>query len=283
MDKRFRNLIIILSGIILLISIGYSNGGRTSVTIVENITSRIIIPIQSFLFDVSYTTSERFNDILEVWENKEKIKILEKENNLLNEKVIKLSLEKSEFNELNKLKNNLNYIEKNDFENYVTCNVISKDMGNWFEVFSINAGIKQGVKKYSIVVSENGLVGKVYEVGNNFSKVISIINNRSNISFKTNNIINNNYQGFISTSENGLLKGNIFDPNAEISLGTNIITTGQGIYPEGILIGEIVKIKDDKDEFLKEVFIKPFADFRSINMVTVITIDSEKNEWIYEN
>jgi rod shape-determining protein MreC len=283
MDKRFRNLIIILSGIILLISIGYSNGGRTSVTIVENIASRIIIPIQSFLFDVSYTTSERINDISEVWENKERIKILEKENNLLNEKVVKLSLEKSEFDELNKLKSNLNYIEKNDFENYVTCNVISKDMGNWFEVFSINAGIEQGVKKYSIVVSENGLVGKVYETGNNFSKVISIINNKSNISFKTNNIININYQGFINTAEDGLLKGNLFDPNANISLGTNVITTGQGIYPEGILIGEIVKIKDDKDEFLKEVFIKPFADFRSINMVTVITIDSEKNEWIYEN
>jgi rod shape-determining protein MreC len=283
MDKRFRNLIIILSGIILLISIGYSNGGRTSVTIVENIASRIIIPIQSFLFDVSYTTSERINDISEVWENKERIKILEKENNLLNEKVVKLSLEKSEFDELNKLKSNLNYIEKNDFENYVTCNVISKDMGNWFEVFSINAGIEQGVKKYSIVVSENGLVGKVYETGNNFSKVISIINNKSNISFKTNNIININYQGFINTAEDGLLKGNLFDPNANISLGTNVITTGQGIYPEGILIGEIVKIEDDKDEFLKEVFIKPFVDFRNINMVTVITINSEKNEWIYEN
>ncbi len=239
MDRRFKNFIIILSGIILLVSIGYSNGGRTSVTIVENITSTVIVPVQSFLFQLSIDTSEKINDVSQIWENKEKIRILEKENNLLNQEIVKLTLNKLELEELNNLKSNLNYIEKNDFENFISCNVISKDMGNWFEVFSINAGSNQGVKKYSVVLAGDGLVGKVYEVGNNFSKVISIIDNRSSISFQTLDI-NNKYQGFINSSENGLLKGNIFDPNAKIAIGTDIITTGQGIYPEGILIGKIV-------------------------------------------
>ncbi|MEA1974755.1 MAG: rod shape-determining protein MreC, partial [Bacillota bacterium] len=102
------------------------------------------------------------------------------------------------------------------------------------------------------------------------------------ISFQTLDI-NNKYQGFINSSENGLLNGNIFDPNAKIAIGTDIITTGQGIYPEGILIGKIVEINDNEDEFLKEILVKPYIDFRNINKVTVITIDSEKSEWIYEN
>lgn len=282
MDRRFKNFIIILSGIILLVSIGYSNGGRASITIVENITARVIVPIQSFLFQVSIDTSEKINDVSQIWENKEKIRILEEENNLLNQEIVKLTLSKLELKELNDLKSNLNYIEKNDFENSISCNVISKDMGNWFEVFSINAGSNQGVEKYSVVLAGDGLVGKVYEVGNNFSKVISIIDNRSSISFQTLDI-NNKYQGFINSSENGLLNGNIFDPNAKIAIGTDIITTGQGIYPEGILIGKIVEINDNEDEFLKEILVKPYIDFRNINKVTVITIDSEKSEWIYEN
>ncbi|MEA1975184.1 MAG: hypothetical protein U9N10_06445, partial [Bacillota bacterium] len=99
MDRRFKNFIIILSGIILLVSIGYSNGGRASITIVENITARVIVPIQSFLFQVSIDTSEKINDVSQIWENKEKIRILEEENNLLNQEIVKLTLSKLELKE----------------------------------------------------------------------------------------------------------------------------------------------------------------------------------------
>jgi len=282
MDKRLRNLIIILSGIILLVSIGYSNGGRTSVTIVENLSSNVIVPIQKILFNISYSTSKKINDISEVFDNKEKLELLKEENEKLNSELIKLSLTNSELLELSSLKKNLNYLSTNDFENYVTCNVISKDMGNWFDVFSINAGLKQGVKKYSVVISSEGLVGRIYEVGNNYSKVVSIIDNRSNISFET---VSSNfkYQGFIHSAENGLLFGNLFDPNVTIEIGEKIMTTGQGIYPEGIIIGEIIDVNENKNEFLKEITVKPSVNFRNINTVTVITIDAEKSEWINEN
>jgi len=282
MDKRLRNLIIILSGIILLLSIGYSNGGRTSITIIENLSSYVIIPVQKILFNVSDSTSKKINGISGIFDTKKKVEFLSEENKRLNSELIKLSLTNSEFLELSSLKDNLNYITENQFENYVTCNVVSKDMGNWFDVFSINAGTQQGVEKYSVVISSEGLIGKVYEVGNNYSKVISLIDNRSNISFETISI-NSKYQGFIRSSENGLLFGNLFDPNATTKIGEKIITTGQGIYPKGILIGEIIDISDNKDEFLKEITVKPSVDFKNINIVTVITMDKEKSEWINEN
>jgi cell shape-determining protein MreC len=127
MDRRFKNFIIILSGIILLVSIGYSNGGRTSVTIVENITSTVIVPVQSFLFQLSIDTSEKINDVSQIWENKEKIRILEKENNLLNQEIVKLTLNKLELEELNNLvetaKQYNSYIELNwvDYEEDLRC------------------------------------------------------------------------------------------------------------------------------------------------------------------
>ncbi len=282
MDKRLRNLIIILSGIVLLVSIGYSNGGRVSISIIENLSSNIIIPVQKILFDVSDSTSKKIKGISEIFNTKKKIEFLKEENKRLNSELIKLSLTNSELLELSSLKENLNYLSENQFENYVTCNVVSKDMGNWFDVFSINAGTQQGVKKYSVVISSEGLIGKVYEVGNNYSKVISLIDNRSNISFETISV-NSKYQGFIRSSENGLLFGNLFDPNATTKIGEKIITTGQGIYPKGILIGKIIDISDDKNEFLKEITVKPSVDFKNINVVTVITMDKEKSEWINEN
>jgi len=282
MESRFRNLIIIVSVLALLLSIGYSNGGRTSVTIVENLFSYIIVPTQDVLTSISNDVTERVNDITKVFEYREKLKALEEENKVLKEENIALTLDQVQIKQLEKLKTNLNFIKQNKFEDYVTAKVVSKDSGNWFNMFTINAGLKQGVKKYSVVVANNALVGRVYEVGDNYSKVITIVDNKSKISFEVLSL-DKQYQGYIESTQDGLLTGRIFEPNAELSNGMKIITTGQGIYPEGVLVGEVISINNDEDEFLQRVTIEPEVDFRYLKYVTVITIDQEQSEWINES
>jgi rod shape-determining protein MreC len=282
MESRFRNLIIIVSVLALLLSIGYSNGGRTSVTIVENLFSYVVVPTQDVLTSFSNSVTERVNDISRVFEYREEIKVLEAENEALKEENIALTLDQVQIKQLEDLKSNLNFIKQNRFENYVTAKVVSKDSSNWFNMFTINAGKAHGVEKYSVVVANNGLVGRVYEVGDNYSKVITIVDNKSKISFEVLSL-ENQYQGYIESTHDGLLTGRIFEPNAELENEMKIITTGQGIYPEGVLVGEIISIDDDADEFLQKVTIEPEVDFRYLKYVTVITIDQEQSEWINEN
>jgi len=282
MESRFRNLIIIVSVLVLLLSIGYSNGGRTSVTIVENLFSYVVIPTQDVLTSVSNNVTEKISDISRVFKYREEIKTLEKKNKILKEENISLTLYKVQIDQLETLKKNLNYINRNDFNDYVTAKVVSKDSSNWFNMFTINAGLNQGVKKYSIVVADNGLVGKVYEIGDNYSKVITIVDNKSKISFEILSL-DQKYQGYIESTHDGLLTGRIFEPNANLKDGMTIITTGQGIYPEGLLIGKIISVIEDEDAFLKRVTIEPEVDFRYLKYVTVITIDQEQSEWINEN
>jgi rod shape-determining protein MreC len=282
MESRFRNLIIIVSVLALLLSIGYSNGGRASVTVVENLFSYVVVPTQDVLTTISNNVTERINDISRVFEYREELKALEEENKILKEENIALTLSQVQIKQLEELKTNLNFINKNKFENYVTAKVVSKDSGNWFNMFTINAGLEQGVKKYSVVMANNGLVGRVYEVGDNYSKVITIVDNKSKISFEVLSM-DNQYQGYIESTHDGLLTGRIFEPNADLSTGMKIITTGQGIYPEGVLVGEIVSIDNDENEFLPKITIQPEIDFRYLKYVTVITIDQEQSEWINEN
>lgn len=282
MESRFRNLIIIVSALVLLLSIGYSNGGRTSVTIVENLFSYVIIPTQEVLTSVSNNVTERVDDVSRVFEYREEIKALENENKVLKEENILLTLEKVQIDQLEDLKKNLHYIERKNFKDYITAKVVSKDSSNWFNMFTINAGSNQGLEKYSVVVANNGLVGKVYEVGENYSKVITIVDNKSKISFEVLSL-DKNYQGYIESTRDGLLTGSIFEPNADLKEGMTAITTGQGIYPEGLLIGEITSVIEDEDKFLQSVTIKPEVDFRYLKYVTVITIEQEQSEWINED
>jgi rod shape-determining protein MreC len=282
MESRFRNIIVIVSVLVLLLSIGYSNGGRTSVTIVENIFSYVIIPTQDVLTSVSNSVTERINDVSRVFKYREEIRALEIENKVLKEENISLTLEEVQIEQFEALKKNLNYLERNNFNDYVTAKVVSKDSGNWFNMFTINAGLNQGLKKYSVVVANNGLVGKIYEVGDNYSKVITIVDNKSKISFEVLSL-DQKYQGYIESTHDGLLTGRIFEPNANLKKGMTVITTGQGIYPEGLLIGKITTVIKDEDEFLQRVTIEPEVDFRYLKYVTVMTIDQEQSEWINED
>lgn len=66
----------------------------------------------------------------------------------------------------------------------ILVSVVGKNDGNWYESFVIGVGKNLGVKKESIVMNGSGLVGIVYEVFNNYSKVILLLDFKVFVSFK---------------------------------------------------------------------------------------------------
>ena len=66
----------------------------------------------------------------------------------------------------------------------ISSSVVGKNDGNWYTTFVIGVGKDDGVKKDSVVVNGDGLVGIVYEVSKNYSKAISILDTKSSVSFK---------------------------------------------------------------------------------------------------
>ena len=72
------------------------------------------------------------------------------------------------------------------WDNYETLDpvfarVVARDPGLWFDVFTINAGTSAGVEVNMAVVTGDGLVGRVYEAGLNYAKVMTIIDTRSSV------------------------------------------------------------------------------------------------------
>ena len=73
---------------------------------------------------------------------------------------------------------------KDEYSNYPTiaARIIAKDSGNWFNVFTINKGSKDGIQEDMNVIADGGLVGIVTSVGSNWATVRSIIDDYSNVS-----------------------------------------------------------------------------------------------------
>ena len=112
-------------------------------------------------------------------------------------------------------------------------------------------------------------MGRVYDVGGNWSKVVSIIDSNSSVSFQV--LRNKSYQGIISGSITNELKGYLFDPNAEVVMGDKLITSGLGMYPKGIMIGEVIEVSKSSDQLLKTVTVEPAVNFQRLNKVLVIS------------
>jgi len=193
---------------------------------------------------------------------------LQSENEKLKQELINMKLTNNELTELKSLSKALNYKGISGSSDIVSGDVISMDGTNWMNIFTIDVGTESGIKTGDVVYCGDGLVGRVQSCGKNWSKVVSIIDENSKVSFK----VSGNLQliGVVEGSSDGTLSGFMLDSKAKVAEGDRIITSGMGIYPAGIEIGKVTKVKYDSDEQLEKVNIKPSVSFATLQKVSVI-------------
>lgn len=201
---------------------------------------------------------------------------LEEENAELRKELIEKSLSKHELVELRNLVEAMNYIDPSVNYTHVTAKVVAMDGSNWYRIFSINAGSNQGVKKDAVVINGDGLIGRILDVGPDYAKVISVVDENNDVSFQVFRDLN--LLGLLSGDGKGKITGYLLDESASVTEGDMLVTSGMEIYPQGIPIGKISRITWDSDALLQTVEIEPAVDFTNIQMVTVIIMGTSYRE-----
>ncbi len=214
----------------------------------------------------------------DVTQNFETLEEFRNENKALQEKVDALTvtnnrLQQEKF-ELERLRELYALDQKYGQYEKIGARVISSDSGNWFSNFVIDKGTKDGLAVDMNVMAGTGLVGIITEVGPNWARVRSIIDDTSNVSALA-----------LSTSDKCIVSGDLtlmkdgkirFSqlPNneTEIAVGEQIVTSHiSSKYLPGILIGYVSEIKVDSNNLTRSGYITPAVDFQHIQEVLVIT------------
>jgi rod shape-determining protein MreC len=268
-DKNRIPIILTVIVILLIMVIGFSSRQRDQLLLFERGIGNVFMPVQRVITQGMSRVEESFVTLIRLSEIKAKNEQLTTENNELNQQLIELQLLQEELNELQSLRRTLNSIERSGDFFPVTANVIAKNPGNWFEMFTIDTGTQKGLQKDSVVIGSGGLVGRVYETGGHWAKVIAIIDNSSSVSFQI--LRDGSMQGIVSGSVTHELSGYLFDPDAEVVVGDQLITSGIGLYPRGILIGVVTSVDRTPDLLLKQVEVEPAVNFKSLDKVLVIS------------
>jgi rod shape-determining protein MreC len=260
-----------------LIIFSFRFGGKLSP--VKEAVGTVITPMQAGINSVGTYLSDKLDtfksihDLLEENEQlKEQVSILSYENKLLLQ-------DKYELDGLREL-----YALDQKYLDYpkVAAHVISKDPNNWYNVFTIDKGSRDGIQKDMNVLAGNGLAGIITEVHYNYSVVRSIIDDNSNVTgmfLKTSDTCN--VEGDLQLMDQGKIRVNLISKDAQIQDGDEIVTAHiSPNFLQGILIGYVSDIQLDASNMTKTAYLTPVVDFERLEEVLIIT---ELKEPLIEN
>lgn len=231
----------------------------------------VIVPLQEGISKAGSWLSTRSEELVQ-------IRFLLQENEDLKAQVDELTMENIRLQQDRYELTNLRelYALDSQYDEYdkIGARIIARDSGNWFHSFVINKGAEDGLKIDMNVMAGSGLVGRIVDVGPNWAKVMSIIDDSSNTSGMV-----------LSTSENLVVCGDLelyadgvirfeklIDSADRVVEGDKIVTSNiSDKYLPGILIGYISTINMDSNNLTKSGLITPAVDFEHLEEVLIIT------------
>jgi len=237
--------------------------------------TQVLVPVQRVLAETGVTTNRFFQAIGELDQLRADNVRLQVENNTLtleNARLAEAAIAAQQGAKLAAAQRALPY-------RTITAPVIARDPSGVLKTIVIGAGTDQGLRVDQIVLSEQGVVGRVSETGSNYAKVILVTDSSSSVS------------ALVQTSRaSGIVRGQYGDTlvmewilqSDPVKRGDVIVTAGLGLgnelrslYPKGLVIGTVVDVTKAEVSAYQRAVVAPAVDLRKLENVIVI-VDGAK-------
>lgn len=245
----------------------------------KTIAGYVFVPMQQGINDTGAWIFDQAND----WRT---LSDVLEENDKLKAQVAELQMQLTNSNldqfELENLRELLALDEKYPTYEKVAASVIAKGGDNWFSTFTINRGSENGIEVGMNVIAGSGLVGIVTDVGPNYAKVRSIIDDSTNVSAMIATTGDNfNVSGNLQSMNESMVINfsSLKDEDDQVKVGDPVVTSYvSDQYQQGILIGYVASIEKNSNNLTKTGTITPVVDFEHLEDVLVITKLKETGE-----
>lgn len=160
---------------------------------------------------------------------------------------------------------------------FTDASVIAREAGNYSIVLTLNKGSAHGVKRRMPVLTGDGLLGYVSELGLDWCRVTTIIEPSSSVGVYTDRggqlgLL----EGDSALKSEGLCRMSYIGAEGNVGIGDKVYTAGgkDSLYPSGLLIGKVSSV--DIDEVTGEMVatITPAIDFSSLEDVRQVMLIS---------
>ncbi len=264
-DNFLRTTIITVVLIILSLSLIYFDTTRKTFSDTKVTIRDLILTIASTIASPALIIEEGLYSIREINNLYDELKDYKEEQSLSSDIFQELSVlrQKVEIYE-----NDLNFIKDNEFKS-ITVEIFADTSNRYFSSILLKAGKSSGVSENNTIVSSQGLVGRVTEIGNKVSRglLLSDISSRVPVSISSSEI-----QGILIGQNLNRPKINYIKNLNDIKVGDLVVTSGKGgIFPSNLVVGSVA-VLDKKNQHIEvDLIVNP----KSLSRVRIINYQIE--------
>lgn len=152
---------------------------------------------------------------------------------------------------------------------------VSSDAGGgaYTVEMTLNKGTASGVSEGMPVVTVEGLVGIVTEVGYNFCRVRTVLHTDSCVgAITTRGHVTGLCEGDFTSLHAGQTVLRYMEAEADVAEDDIVVTSGKGsVYPYGIPIGRVQSVSSNAFSRTTEAVVQPFVDMTDLRQVIILT------------
>lgn len=272
MPQFFSNkrLILLLVGMIFLVAlISFSLKDRNHASMPEQLIKDVVGLGQSFFSKPTQYVTGIFNNaesLLNTYDENKRLKARLEDYASLQANVNELEIENKELRSIIDKKESLRAF------NPIQSTVIARNPDQWEEKIIIDKGEIHGIEKNMAVMTSQGLIGKVI-LTTPYTSTVELLstqnpNYRVSAAIVGQEEIFGLIEGYDEKRKELILKRIASD--FDVKKGQKVTTSGLGgIFPKGILIGEVTEVTTDDYGLTKLAYVKPAANFSILDHVII--------------
>lgn len=236
---------------------------------IEKTVSTIFTPLQMAFLGV-------YNAGSNTWDSYISLVGLKKENEIQQKRVLTLIEENNRLKEVEnenlRLREILAFKEVLTFDT-VGAKILAFNLSGWTKTIKLNKGAKDGIVEDMPVISPMGVIGRIISTTAGSSTALLITDPRSNIDVI---IQRTRVRGIAEGNGKNALTLKYIRDLDDVKTGDKVITAGySGIFPAGLIVGEITKTEKSGDNFFKKIEIKPNAALKKLEEVLIAPITNK--------
>ena len=245
MRKLWKNrpMWIALVAVILLIVLAAFSASSRNVG--DGLFRTALSPVAGFLHTAQEKVGGFFVRVFTPSEIQEENEQLRKTGFLQEQKLALLDETEKENARLTEL---LNYVETNPNLRFVTASVIGRDSNPYVDPITLNAGSRNGVTEKMAVITPDGVVGRVSEVGPNWCRVRTMCDEKMRVSVMVQRTRDEGMLGGLWVQDGEIVGSTLYylPGKADIRVGDTIRTSGiGGFFPKGLYVGTVVSVNEE--------------------------------------
>ena len=249
------------------------------ISVAENLVGTILSPIERAFSSSTMFVRDHVNGVRDYFYMTEDLAKTKQE--LTNVKLQLMEYEQAA-RENDQLKGLLGSKDRYGQFNPVYARITSRNPGVWFDSFTLNVGTNHGVEANHAVINGDGLVGRVFEVGANYCKVMTIINEDSAVGCLVERTREDCMMYGRISRESETIEcqvGRLMQVNA-VMTGDLLITSGTDeVYPKGLPVAQVTQVSRQQSTLADRfVYARPVVDFLRIEYVLVLRVQPERDD-----